>query len=595
MSSSNTSINLLPLDFASLKASFQVWLNTQPIFKDFNFSGSNLNVLLDLLSINDFKMMFYGNMLGSEMFLDSAQLRDSVVSHAKELNYTPRSNKSAVIDCDIVVNTNDITKTNLLMSQYTSFTGRIGSNNYSFSTNTNITGLSTNNIIIMSNVQLYEGFILTDVFNVNGSNTQRFIISNPNIDTSSLSVIVSESGVTSNLIYQSAPSLFGLNENSQIYFLQGAENNTYEIVFGDGVIGRQPQYNDIISVKYRVSSGPIPNGISFLTSDGLIGGFSNVSIVPLDSAHDGMFAETTNSIKFNAPRHFNTQERAVTAEDYESLLQINFPEIQAISAYGGDEVNPPQYGVVFIAIQLTNINGLPSGKITQYTNWLQSRSALNVIPIFTNPIILYVDVNVLVKYNINVTQFDSSDIITKVYNNIISFNNKFLNNFKSTLYYSQLENTIDNADFSIISNETNLRLISLINPQSGIGQNFLINFFQPLVNNLPPINTTHLANLQTTITSTTFISAGQTVLIEDDNNGNILLVGVSLLVHKIISIIGTVDYSSGSVFLTNLISDTNKPIKIYALSKNKDLISNQNVILQIDTTNIEITTTQVSI
>ena len=592
----NNSINLLPLDFASLKASLQVWLSTQQIFRDFNFSGSNINVLLDLLSINDFKMMFYGNMLGSEMFLDSAQLRDSAVSHAKELNYTPRSNKSAVIDCNIVVNTNDITKTSLLMSQYTSFTGRIGSNSYSFSTNTNITGLSTTNIIAMSNVQIYEGFVLTDAFNVDNSNTQRFILSNPNIDTSSLSVIVSEGGGASNLVYQLAPSLFGLNENSQIYFLQGAENSTYEIVFGDGIIGRIPQYDAVILATYRVSSGTIPNSISTLTSDGLIGGFSNVYIVPLNSAHDGAFAETIDSIKYNAPRHFNTQERAVTAEDYESILQIKFPEIQAISAYGGDEVNPPQYGKVFIAIQLVNVDGIPTGKITQYTNWLQSHSTLTITPIFINPIFLYVNVNVSVKYNINITQTDPSNIRTKVYNTIINFNNKFLNNFKKTLYYSQLENAIDNAEPSIVSNETKLRLISLITPRGGIRQNFSVNFSQPLVDNLSPITTiTHPANLQLTISSSIFTSAGKHVIIEDDNNGNMMLVESSLLVHKTIVKIGTVDYPSGSILLTNILSDMNETIKIYALSKMKDLVSNQNVILKVDSSDVEITVAQVSI
>lgn len=571
-------------------------MKAQPIFKGYNFEAPNWNVLIDVLSYNAFFMGFYGNMIGSEMFFDTAQLRDSAISHAKDLNYTPRSNKSAVGDITIVINTGNPANTVAIIQKYTSFTGRIGSNSYTFSTNADIIALSTNNIITVTNTQIYEGPVTTDTYAVDYSNTaQRFIISNQGIDTSGLSVIVSEDGGASNLEYQLAPSLFGLNANSLVYFIQGAEGNTYELIFGDNIIGRRPMDSSLIYATYRVSSGSAPNLITNVVSNGLLGGYSNVTITLLSPVHDGSYAENMASIKYNAPRAFNAQERAVTDEDYETLLRINFPEITAISAYGGDELTPPQYGKVFISLQINGVQGLPTGKITDYTNWLSDKLTVTLIPEFVNPVYLYVGVNSLVNYNINVTDTDPETISAEVANTIFTFNDIELNNFKTTLYYSQFTTAIDNADSSIVSNETTLRLINKLSPIANTPQSFNVSFGQALVGNLPPIASNYPATQQTVITSTLFLVNGQSCLIEDDGMGNLRLVQATTTQHKTLTQIGTVNYATGNVAITNLVTDTGFPIKLYATAQEQDLFSATNVILTINPSDIIINVNQVRV
>jgi len=596
MAAANSSVNFLPLDFLTYKNSLISFMKSQTIFKGYNFEAPNFDVLFDLLAYNGFFGGFYGNMIGSEMFMDSCQIKDSAVSHAKDLNYTPRSNKSAVGDVTIVINTGNSAQTSAFIPQYTSFSGRIGSNAYTFSTNSNIVAVSTNSTITITNTQIYEGPVTTDTFMVDYSNTdQRFILSNPDADTSGLYVIVSEDGGASNLEYQLAPSLFGLNANSQVYFLQGAEGNTFELIFGDNIIGLRPADNSIVYATYRVSSGSAPNLIANVTPNGTLGGFSNVSVTLLNPVHDGAYAEDINSIKFNAPRAFNAQERAVIDEDFETLLQINFPEITAISAYGGDEVSPPQYGKVFISVQINGVDGIPAGKITDYTNWISDKLTVTLVPVFINPTYLFVNVNTTVKYNINTTQVDPQTISSEVANTIATFNTQSLNDFKTNLYYSQLVTAISNADPSIISNETTLRLMSKITPVAGMLQNFSFSFNQPLVANLPPLAANYPSTEQTVITSSLFLSNGKTCLIEDDGMGNLRLVQASGTQHLAITNIGTINYATGDILITNLYTDTGFLIKLYANAAAQDLVSATNVILQIEPSDVVINVEQVRV
>jgi len=597
--SANSSINLLPLDVLTYKNSLIAYMQTQDIFKGYNFEAPNWNVLLDILAYNSFFMAFYGNMIGAEMFLDSAQLHDSVVSHAKELNYLPRSNKSSVGELTIVINTGNANVTSAVIAQYTSFNGRIGSNAYTFSTNAAITGLSSNSTINFSNVQIYEGELVVDAYLIDYSNTaQRFIISNANVDTSGLSVIISEDNGASNIEYLLAPSLFGLSGNSHVYFLQASENNQYELVFGDNVTGRRPKDNSIVYATYRDSSGSLPNMISNIVPNGLVGGYSNVTITLNGPTSDGAFAESISSIKFNAPRAFNAQERCVTTEDYETLLPIEFPEIISIAAFGGENATPPQYGTIFISVVINGINGLPAGKITDYTNYLNSLNTVTIVPQFIAPIFLYVACDTNIKYDIGQTTADPGTIATEVSNTIMSFANTNLNDFKSTLYYSQLVSAISNSDSSIVSNETELLLINYIYPIAGISNNYPVSFYQPLVSTLAPLGLAYPATTETCITSTIFLSEGKQVLIEDDGAGNLRLVSIPTTTanqeHSVINIIGTVNYATGIAQINNLLADTSATIKLYAQAAQQDLQSNNNVVLSILPADVTITVEQIS-
>jgi hypothetical protein len=589
--SSNTSLNVVALDFATVRSSLQNYLSGQTQFKDYNFDGPNISVLLDLLSYNTFNNAFYLNMVASEMFLDSAQMRDSVISHAKELNYTPASNFSAYANVNITITTGDGT-TGVVIPQYTTFTGRVGSNTYTFSTNTVITAVSNTNIITANNVTLYEGIITNDQFTVNYANTtQRFILSNPGIDVTSLSISSLENGGSSLIPYQQYDSLFGVTANTTAFFVQAAQNGQYEVKFGDNVTGRTPLNGAIIIAQYRVASGDGANDISSFKPNGTVDGQANVVVTVNEASSGGAYAEGIDSIRFNAPRYFATQERCVTTEDYETLLQQNFPEIYAVSAVGGEDVIPPQFGSVIIAVAITGVDLLPSSKITEYTNFVQPRAGLTVTPQFVNPAFLYVGLNSTINYNINITSVDPSYIESEVQSIISQYNSQYLSNFKVTLRYSPLVRFIDGADASILGNETDLFLISRLQPTIlGVSSNYDINFGQAL----SEITST---GSNTTISSDTFTYNNKQCTIADDGEGNVNLIAFNGGSHTPLFQVGTVNYATGSLSLTNLEIDATPSygyVKIYATPANKDLVAPQSTILLFDPNEINLNVLQVS-
>lgn len=579
----NTSINLVNLDFTSLKESFKTYLKTQNIFKDYDFEGSNINVLLDVLSYNTYMNTFYLNMIGNEMFLDSAQLRESVISRAKELNYTPRSFKSARATVTLTIQT-DGSVASVIMPKGTTFNTRIGSNTFTFSTDENKVISGANSTFISNEIVIYEGQYVNDTFTVNNSDTsQRFVLSNPTIDTDSLTVTVIEDNGAEILSYLRATSLFDKQANSQIFFVQGAENDKYEVLFGDGVLGRKPKDNSVVVCEYRISKGELPNGAFKFASDGAISGFSNVAVSTVSAAAQGAIHESIESVKFNAPRYFTTQERAITAEDYRNLLLLNFPEINAISVYGGEEATPPIYGKVFIAVDLKNVDGIPDIRKQQYYNFIKPRASLSIDPVFIDPDFMYVSIDSTVRYNLNTTALNSESIKELIVSSIRSFNSTYLDNFNSTLRYSNFVKTIDTADRSILSNDTSIRPIRILLPEIGIEKTYDINFAQELENNYADLQKKHPSNFFSTIESTNFVVQNKLVSLEDDGKGVIRTVTLDGTTHVVVNEVGTVDYKTGKIQLKNLniTQYFANGIKIYARTKRKDISSLLQTILTI--------------
>lgn len=587
---SEPSAILSNLDFDTLKNTFKAYLRGQDRFKDYDFEGSNMSVLLDLLSYNTFMNSFYLNMIGNEMFLDSAQLRDSVVSHSKELNYVPRSFTSSRAIVDILINTTDPEKRNISIPKGTSFTAKTisesGGKNYTFTTDRNI--VITNKIFqsptgatfLGSGIELYEGTYRQESYAFINGNEERILVNNQTADISSLKVtVIEDSGATTHL-YTRADSLFGLDENSKVFFIQGAENYKYEIFFGDGVIGRRPLNNSIVLLEYRICNGELPNGLSIFTPDGSIDSETNIKVTAVGKSSGGAIAETIDSIKFNAPRAFTTQERAVTTEDFENLLKQNFPEINAVSAYGGEQLNPPQFGKVFVAVDLKETDSLPQSKRDQYLRFLKPRSIVSIDPVFVNPDYVYVSVNSKIKYNINVTPINEDDIRTLVLTSITSYAQNHLNNFNKTLRYSKLVKEIDNSSHGIISNETDIIGLKYFIPEINVTRNYKLTFGFPL----KTVDESGEAETKI-ITSTAFTFNDQRVFIEDDGNGNLNLVG-SLNngpQHVSISTVGSVDYENGILYLNsfNVSSFEGKAIKIFGKPASKDISSTKDIILNI--------------
>ena len=465
----NSSIVLTQLDFDSYKDSLKTFLKSQDRFKDYDFDGSNLSVLLDVLSYNTYQNAFYLNMVSNEMFLDSAKLRDSVISHAKELNYLPRSFRSSSAVIQLVITSTDAAKRSIVIPKGTSFTSRVDDFTYNFSTTenyviTNRTPSGSSFVYESEPIRVYEGSYLSDTYTINYANPLVYKISNKRVDLESVLVTVFEDNGTTIQTYKRATSLFGHDENAKVFFLQPGIGDTYEIVFGDGVVGRKPKNNSACIIEYRSCNGELPNGAFKFINTARIDNEANIVIETITASADGAVAEDLSSIKYNAPRAFTTQERAVTSEDYENLLKANFPEINAVVAYGGEDASPPQYGRIFLSIDLDEVDGLPKIKEAEYKRFLRSRSSVAIEPLFVSPDYTYLYVNTNIKYNINLTGLNPEDIRTYVIDSILNHASINLNNFGRTLRYSKFIRDVDSAEASIISNETKIELVKYLTP-----------------------------------------------------------------------------------------------------------------------------------
>jgi hypothetical protein len=416
------------------------------------------------------------------------------------------------------------------------------------------------------------------------------VLSNPTIDTDSLTVTVIEDNGTEILTYLRATSLFDKQANSQIFFVQGAENEKYEVLFGDGVLGRKPKDNSVVVCEYRICKGELPNGAFKFASDGAISGFSNVAVSTVSAAAQGAIHESIESVKFNAPRYFTTQERAVTAEDYRNLLILNFPEINAVSVYGGEEAVPPVFGKVFIAVDLKNVDGIPDIRKQQYYNFIKPRASLSIDPVFIDPDFMYVSIDSTVRYNLNTTALNSESIKELIISAIKSFNTAYLDDFNTTLRYSSLVRAIDTVDRSILSNDTIIRPIRVVLPDVGVDKSYDIDFAQELENNFADLQKTHPSNYISTIESTTFVVQNKLVSLEDDGKGNITTITLDGTTHTVVNTVGTVDYKTGKVQLTklNITSYSGTGIKIFARTKRKDISSLLRTILTIKDEDIHI-------
>jgi len=593
----NSSISLTQLDFNEYKASLKAYLTEQQEFKDYDFDGSNLSVLLDVLAYNTYQNAFYMNMVSNEMFLDSARLRDSVISHAKELNYLPRSFTSAKANIRLTITPTDANKNSIVVPKGTGFISRVDDYTYTFTTSENI--VITNKVsgsFVSDAITIYEGNYLSDTYAVNYNNPLIFKINNKNVDLSSVVVTVLEDNGSAVLEYSRATSLFGYDETSKVFFLQPGIGDLYEITFGDGVVGRKPKNNSVVIIEYRTSNGELPNGAYRFINSSRIDNESNVVITTISAAADGAVAEDLNSIKFNAPRAFTTQERAITAEDYQNLLKANYPEINVVTAYGGEDATPPQYGRIFVSVDLNDVDGLPKVKEDEYRRFLRSRSSVAMEPIFISPDYTYLNVNGNVKYNINRTGLNPEDIRTYVIDTILKYASTNLNSFTKTFRYSKLIQAIDATDASIVSNETDINLVKYITPNLNVLFNLTVDFKCPLTEKIPLLGDEHPIIDLHAITSTAFTYTGiQNCILEDNGDGVMRIVTPTGTSHKKVIDVGTVDYNTGIVRLNNLIFDnyTGTSFKIYAVPRSRDITAIQNVILNIIEPDVNITIEQI--
>lgn len=596
-----TSNDLTTLDFESIKNNLKTYLQSQSIFQDYDFDASNINVLLDVLAYNTHLNAFYLNMISNEMFLDTALLKDSIVSHVKELNYIPRSFRSAVAEVEITL-TDTSDDATILMPRGTTFTGTSGNRNFTFSLPENVQALSTNvvNQFKASGVLIYEGDYTNDSYVSNDLSNVRYVITNKTVDTNSIRVTVIEDNGASTLSYTVRDSLFGIDSTDTVFFLQAIENDSYEIIFGDGIIGRPPKSNSIVLIEYRTCNGELPNGIGTFTADDDIGSATVNKITTVSKASGGAIPESLSSIKFNAPRAFTTQERVVTAGDYSTLLKANFSEINDVLAYGGEEFNPPRFGKVIIAVDLQNTDELPQIFKDKYYDFIKPRSPLSIDPIFVKPDYTYVSIKTNVKYNINQTSLNIDDIRSLTISAIQGYNSENLNGFGKTLRYSQLIAAIDAAQDSIVSNDTEVVATKFI-PYDDQRQNYTLDFALPLEDNRGQKTGRHSAFQKSTVESSPFQFQGDECFLEDNGDGDLNIVKNVLNSqdpeHEIVTKVGTVDYAAGLIIIENFaVSQVyGGNLKISVTPKDSDVEAQKRSILRVLDEDINVTVQQVRI
>jgi hypothetical protein len=415
-------------------------------------------------------------------------------------------------------------------------------------------------------------------------------------------VVVYEDNSEIGVNYKLTSTLLDLKETSKVFFLQASQNGYYEVVFGDGILGQKPKNNSIILLDYRVAKGKLPNGAKSFTfnfdptfTPNDYEGESDITVLTV--AQNGEERESIESVRFYAPRHFQVQERAVTTSDYEILLKTEFPEINNISVYGGEELSPPQFGKVFVAVDIFNVQGFPDSKKNEFYNFLKRRSPLSIDPVFVEPDYLYYKINCHVRYNLNSTLLSKERIKTLVTNTIIDYNDTILDDFNVTLRYSKLISAIDNSDPSIISNVTDIQIYKKVPVLLGTSQNIVINFNLPLRNDVPELATKHPATDVHTIKSSVFTYNGEKVILEDNGEGIIAVSKFDNVYNIRLFDVGTIDYNTGVIKLNNFTIDNYEGLdfKIYAYTADKDITSTTNTVLTLEPSELNITTETVRV
>ena len=584
------------LDFSTVKENLKTYLQGQTQFKDYDFDGSNMNVLLDVLAYNTYYNNFYTNMTYSEMFLDSAQLRESVVSHAKELNYLPASCRSAQAIAQVDLRDVTGSPSFVTIPKHMKFTGKAGNKTYTFTTNQSYTITPVDGVYCAPAVQLFEGKVVTEAFKVTGRTKQKFEILNKTLDTSSISVSVRESSEVGAATkeYTLRTSILGVNSTDAVFYIQPSTEDTYEITFGQNSFGKTPETNSIIDVTYRVGSKDAANGIDKFTS-GRISGFKT-RITTTSAAEGGADKEGVESIRFFAPKSIQIQDRAVTENDYEIILKNRFPEIQAVSVYGGEETTPPQYGRVIVSVDVKNAEGVSENTKERFRSFLAERCPISIQPVVVSPEFLFVDVTTNVFYNTKKTDMSNADVKSLVETAILKYSEDNLSDFKKTFRFSKLLSSIDGSDVNILSNETDTRAVIELNPELGASISYDLKFKNALIKDHPLSLGESVLTHVPAIKSSTFTFNGSRGYIQDDGDGVLNIIrtkGDSFVFLK--RNIGTVDYSSGRVIIRNLVVDafSGSGVRILAKPNGDDIESPKDRIISIRKSDINITVTGV--
>ena len=579
-------------DFDNIKANLKTFLQNQPEFSDYNFEGSGFAVLLDTLAYNTHYLGFNANMFVNESYLDSADIRKNVVALAKAIGYTPSSVKAPMAEVDILIN--NASGSSVLMNKGTTFTTTVDGTGYNFLTNEDITITPASGVYKFSGVNLYEGTLVTFKYTVDSADVdQKFLIKNINADTSTLKVTVQNSVSDSTLnTYTLATGLRNLDNTSKVYFLQESDNGKFEVYFGDGVIGNKLEDGNIVILDYIVTNKDEANGASSFELGSNIGGFSNVTITTKSNAQGGSEAETKESIRFNAPLQYTSQDRAVTATDYESIVKTLYPNALSVSAWGGEDDETPVYGVVKVSIKAASGSTLTEATKASIVKGLIPYNVASVRPQIVDPETTSVLLTSNVKYDKKGTSKTGDTLKTDIITAITNYNATTLQKFDGVFRFSKLTGLIDDVDTSILSNITTINMRKSFTPTIASSTKYDIYFRNAIYN-------PHSGHVSV-LSSTGFKVSGsnEEMFLDDDSDGNVrryyLVSGVKTYANNTQ---GTINYATGQVTLnslnvasiSNIRGSASNDIEITVQPSSNDIVPVRNQIVEIDVSNSSIT------
>ena len=603
MATNTRRLKVTELDFDDIKTNLKTFLKAQTEFKDYDFEGSGMSILLDTLAYNTHYLAFNANMLANEMFLDSSSLRSSVASHAKTLGYEPRSATASKAVVDVVLTTTSATKT---MPAGTAFTTTVDGVSYQFVTIADVTSSIVGNIVTFKDTDVYEGTYVTTKYTVDTSDaSQRFLLADNRADTTTLTVKVQNSSTdTTSTTYTKATDITQLTATSTVYYLQEVENGRYEIYFGDGVVSNAMADGNIVQLNYVVTNKTAPNGASSFSSPSAIDGVTNILVSTIANASGGAEPESIASIKLQAPLDYSSQGRAVTTDDFKVYTKKLFANTQTVSVWGGEDgsydtstgvSDTPEYGKVFISIKSTTGQNLTTAQKNQLISDLGKYKVSSVTPVIVDADTTFLILGISFAFDSSATTSDKTDLEALVNTTVSNYNTTDLLNFNNPFRHSKLTGLIDDTDTSILNSTVTVTMSKLVTPILNTNSSYTVGFNNTLYNPVSGYN----AAAGGIIASTGFFLGGTTeYFFDDDGTGNLrIYYEVEAVRTYYDTEAGTVDYSNGIVKINPLSitsvgsvdGATSTRFRMTAIPNSNDIVPVRNQILEIDTTNTTIT------
>lgn len=581
----NSRIKVSEVDYNQIRENLKTFLSGQSEFSDYNFDGSALSVLIDVLAYNTHYNALYTNLAINEMFLDSASKRSSVVSLANNFGYLPASAQASVAEVDVSLIDAASQDDFKILPKYTPFSSSISGESYTFYTVEDYTSAKIGSEYKFNSVKLYEGipaefsFICTEL-------EEKFILPNREIDLSTIVVTVQQTGEQPDYErYALASSVLSLDADSKVFFIKELEDESYQLYFGTNNLGKPILPGNVVTVQYLVTNKSLANGCTvFSYSGGSQTGA--VTTITVAASSGGKEKETIEEIKYNVTRNYQNQDRAVTTEDYSSIIKRYYEDVRSISVWGGEDNDPPIYGKVFVAIRPNSKPYLDEyDKAFIKQNILRSKSVVGIVPEIVDPSYLELSLNCTLYYNEVNTSRSQAQLIAAATNAIVQYNEQNLNSFNGVFRYSRLSSIVDSVDQSILSNIINFKIYSEVFPKYNSVSEYKFNLGNPIYNELVPEESFRSTGFFLDSTSTVYY-------LDDDGISNIRLFYFSPIGEKIIvdPSIGTIDYSLGVVHVKGLkIVNLDEP-NLYFIFKTQsyDVIPSRNYIINIPNSKISV-------